>query len=176
MIRYINQHNEEIIWLILGPVAHASWVRFDIATKLRNYNIIIFFYQHSFTISCALYYNWFIAAFGVHCTFVIYIIYDITNLLKLNKLINKTHVISDYYIHINALCLDTLNFTESDLIFWIITLSFSDFVSLLSETDDVMSQCNVYCGNHQLRHGRIRIHKKYISLNVCIFWYLKYRC
>jgi hypothetical protein len=65
------------------------------------------------------------------------------------------------YIPIYDPCLDTVDFIECDLIFRITTLSFSDSVSPLSETDDVkMQQRNVFCGNHLLRHKCKHVHKR----------------
>ena len=56
-----------------------------------------------------------------------------------------------YYIPINVISLDTVDFTECDLMLRITTLWFSESISPLSETDDVVhnvflnTQCMRYC-------------------------------
>ena len=59
-----------------------------------------------------------------------------------------------YYIPINVLSLDTVDFTECDPMLRITTLWFSESISPLSETDDVVhnvflntqcTQCMRYC-------------------------------
>ena len=59
---------------------------------------------------------------------------------------------SIYYIPINIISLDTVDFTECDPILRITTLWFSESISPLSETDDVVhnvflnTKCMRYCG------------------------------
>ena len=80
-----------------------------------------------------------------------------------------------YYIPINDPCFDTVDFTECDLIFRITTLWFSDFLSPLSETDDViMQKRKVFCVKRRQRHNHTRCTQKIISLHVCVFDHLRY--
>ena len=64
---------------------------------------------------------------------------------------NNNYNITIYYIPINVLSLDTVDFTECDPMLRITTLWFSESISPLSETDDVVhnvflnTQCMRYC-------------------------------
>ena len=66
----------------------------------------------------------------------------------------KTHCLwvnGLYYIPINVITIDTVDFTECDQMLWITTLWFSESISPLSETDDVVhnvflnAQFMMYC-------------------------------
>ena len=55
-----------------------------------------------------------------------------------------------YYIPINVLSLDTVDFTECDPMLQITTLWFSESISPLSETDDVVH--NVFLNTQGMRY------------------------
>ena len=55
-----------------------------------------------------------------------------------------------YYIPINVISLDTVDFTECDPMLRITTLWFSESISPLSETDDVLH--NVFLNTHCMRY------------------------
>ena len=53
-------------------------------------------------------------------------------------------------MHINVISLDTFDFTECDLMLWITTLWFSESLSPLSETDDVLH--NIFFNTQSMRY------------------------
>ena len=65
----------------------------------------------------------------------------------------RLHIFSDksnYYIPINFISLDTADFTECDPMLRITTLWFSESISPLSETDDVVH--NVFLSTQMTMH------------------------
>ena len=54
------------------------------------------------------------------------------------------HITVFYYIPINILSLDTVDFTECDPMLRITTLWFSEFISPLSETDNLVHVHGVF--------------------------------